>query len=332
MGYEYAIGTAPYPSANWNSIRGWTSVGTDTEVTATGLIFASTTYYISVRTVNGTGLASVAASDGITVDAGAPQIGSIADNGSETPQYEKYDATFTIKTKGESTPGSKVFANDYNGYNPFSPKLDAYDINSPYAWKGWPGIYVDAVITKPDGQEIRWPCFYDYDRNGDGTHEWKFRFAPTETGTWSYKIEVRHKPASGTTTYLVTSPSNPFTCVENTSGLSRRGFLTVDAADHRFFSFSNGDVLYPMGVHVSNNYDDANDNGHWDPGEVGDIEDLGSNGGNWSRVFQASYMFEEWTGNGDEVNRFDDSENGEEKALYWDRYFNRCRDAGVYVI
>jgi hypothetical protein len=63
--YQYAIGT----SAGGTDVVDWTSAGTDTEVTKTGLdLSVGTTYYFSVKAQNGEGLWSdIGTSDGITV-------------------------------------------------------------------------------------------------------------------------------------------------------------------------------------------------------------------------------------------------------------------------
>jgi hypothetical protein len=67
--YWYCIGTA----AGGTSILGWTSAGTVTSMTRSGLSLASsTTYYVSVKAENGAGVQSaVGSSDGIQVTAGA---------------------------------------------------------------------------------------------------------------------------------------------------------------------------------------------------------------------------------------------------------------------
>ena len=65
--YEYAIGT----SAGGTDVAGWTSAGTATGVTRSGLTLTiGTTYYLSVKAKNGSGLWSeVGTSDGIVVAA-----------------------------------------------------------------------------------------------------------------------------------------------------------------------------------------------------------------------------------------------------------------------
>lgn len=50
-------------------------------------------------------------------------------------------------------------------------------------------IKVDALFTAPSGEIVQLPVYYV---SGDGTaSNWKARFAPRESGTYSYKVEVR---------------------------------------------------------------------------------------------------------------------------------------------
>ncbi len=78
-GYEYSIGT----SAGGTEVRNWTSVGSVTTYTATGLSLQSGgVYYFNVRARNTLGKAgAVGFSDGITVDLTAPPAPSVTDAG-----------------------------------------------------------------------------------------------------------------------------------------------------------------------------------------------------------------------------------------------------------
>ena len=68
-GYEYAIGTA----AGGTDIVDWTSAGTATQVTHSGLaLTVGPTYYFSVRVVVGAAHGNAVSSDGITVDITPP--------------------------------------------------------------------------------------------------------------------------------------------------------------------------------------------------------------------------------------------------------------------
>ena len=67
MEYLYAVGT----TAGGNDVVDWTSAGTATEKTITGLsLTPGQTYYVSVKAVNGQGLTSqIGSSDGMAVAA-----------------------------------------------------------------------------------------------------------------------------------------------------------------------------------------------------------------------------------------------------------------------
>ncbi|MDI6751316.1 MAG: carboxypeptidase regulatory-like domain-containing protein [bacterium] len=80
--YQYAIGT--YPGER--DIRDWTSVGTDTEATITGLsLTQGKTYYVAVKARNPGGLWGDAGySDGIKVDITPPTQPKVTDRGTYT--------------------------------------------------------------------------------------------------------------------------------------------------------------------------------------------------------------------------------------------------------
>ncbi len=91
--YQYAIGSAPGAT----NITGWTSVGTASEVTKTGLLLThGSTYYISIKAKSGSGLWSVVGtSDGITVDLTAPSAPSVTDDGQYTADNTRLHAAWT---------------------------------------------------------------------------------------------------------------------------------------------------------------------------------------------------------------------------------------------
>ncbi len=215
----------------------------------------------------------------------AVTIGTISANTSNLPRYEKYEATFSVS-------GAGVMKTDTNPYNPRT------DGASGYSWSSR-GVFVQAVVTRPDGTTFEWPCYYDKSGN------WKFRPPLRQVGTYSYYIYVRH--ANGN----ATSPAKTFTTTENTDPLHKRGFLTVDTNDWRFFSFDNDTCFYPMGVAAST---DAN------------LIAMGTNGGNWQRIFRGSHMFEQWTGSGHKVNQYFDSD-----ADYWEHLLDVCYANGVFI-
>ncbi len=99
--YEYCVGTAP----GLADVAPWASAGSATSQTRTGLsLLDKHTYYITARAINGAGITGPAASsDGITVDASAPTIPSVVDDGQFTT-----DATSLHASWSSSDPDSGV--------------------------------------------------------------------------------------------------------------------------------------------------------------------------------------------------------------------------------
>ncbi len=94
--YQYAIGT----TSGGADVVGWTSTGTDAQVTKTGLsLTVGSTYYISVKAGNAGGLWSgVGTSDGIAViapDTTAPTTPVVADDGATTDTANQLHAAWT---------------------------------------------------------------------------------------------------------------------------------------------------------------------------------------------------------------------------------------------
>ena len=95
--YQYAIGT----TSGGVDVVGWTSAGTATEVTKTGLsLTVGSTYYISVKACNGSGLWSeVGSSDGIKLaappDATPPTTPVVTDDGATTESTSQLHASWT---------------------------------------------------------------------------------------------------------------------------------------------------------------------------------------------------------------------------------------------
>jgi internalin A len=92
--YQYAIGT----TTGGTDVVGWTSVGTNTEVTRTGLsLRVGNIYYFAVRAKNGSGLWSpVGASDGIAVsDTTPPTTPALTDDGTTTTSTSQLHATWS---------------------------------------------------------------------------------------------------------------------------------------------------------------------------------------------------------------------------------------------
>jgi hypothetical protein len=92
--YQYAIGT----TSGGTEVVNWTSVGTDTAVTKTGLTLSlGTTYYFGVKAKNGAGLwSAVGTSDGVAVAAASdttlPTTPVVTDDGATTSSTSQLHA------------------------------------------------------------------------------------------------------------------------------------------------------------------------------------------------------------------------------------------------
>ncbi|MDO8536603.1 MAG: DUF1080 domain-containing protein, partial [Candidatus Omnitrophota bacterium] len=214
-----------------------------------------------------------------------PQIGAITDSGTQVPKYEIYEATFQVANIG-------THLTDYNAFN---PNINALSTN----YWDLKGIQVDAVITSPNGQIVKYPCFW-YEGT-DGWKGWKLRFAPTLTGGWSYYITVKH--AYGT----ASSSAKTFTCVNSTG----KGFIKVSPSDPRVFEFSDGTPFYPFGVCDSDSTY---------------MPKIAANGGNFTRFYYSSLSLEPYSSSASNLNRFSMS-----SCRTIDTLMQKGKDNGVYI-
>ena len=89
-----------------------------------------------------------------TIQQDLPKITSVVLDKNEIPNYSPLELTVTLEA-------------EYT--NP-------YDLRE---------ISLDGIFTGPNGHEMQVPGFWD----GDGN--WKFRFTPSQIGTWTYAIQVK---------------------------------------------------------------------------------------------------------------------------------------------
>ncbi len=190
----------------------------------------------------------------------AAQIEGVTDNGPAIGKYEKFEATFGL---GQS----------YK--NPFDPAE----------------IDVTAVFISPQGRAQTVSGFYyqNYRRTmamasqtlvPAGNPVWKVRFAPDETGDWSYTITAQD--ASG----RVSSASRAMKVTASDS----HGFIHVSSKDPDYFAFDDGTPYFPLGENM----------GWGKEGRTFDYDKwlvaLSRAGGNYIRVWQAPWSTEiEWS-------------------------------------
>lgn len=188
-----------------------------------------------------------------------PNINSISDNG-PVGRYSKFEVTYSL--------GTNVYS------NPYDPNV----------------INVTVTFAAPSGKNIAVDGFIyqGYTRTGNfnsqaltpsGSLVWKARFAPNETGTWSYRISANDGVA-------VTSAVRQF--VVNSS--VKKGFVKISKKDQRYFAFDNGDAFFPLGENLA-----------WSGGSGGTyqydawVSALANAGANFFRMWQVYWFTEvEW--------------------------------------
>jgi hypothetical protein len=150
------------------------------------------------------------------------------------PLYEKYEITFQITTSAQNlqlpfdlTPPP--------GIDPgIGVSVDAYF--SPDNWKTvhtQPGFFYQEFLDEiKSGKEWFYPS---------GELVWKVRFAPSEVGTWQYKIRVRD--SSG----VAESAIGSFQVVPS----KNRGFVRVSQKDERYFEFEDGSYFPGLGYNMN---------------------------------------------------------------------------------
>jgi hypothetical protein len=167
--------------------------------------------------------------------------------------YQKYEATFSISRTFPVMPDfaypnlfdqAKQSMLPYYYYDPADNPTAYPGRTSPY---GIDGITINANIISPSGRQITLPAFYyqQFSRSGDvmtpsSSYSWKFRYAPDETGTYTYTISIQDK--NGASTYPA---SGNLSFQSSTSAKS--GFVRVSATDPRYYEFTSGASFIPLG-------------------------------------------------------------------------------------
>ena len=109
-------------------------------------------------------------------------------------------------------------------------------------------VRLDAVFTGPSGKQQQVPGFFmtQYDRQiidgselmiPKGNGVWKVRFAPKETGTYSWQLMLSDR------TGKITGGGGQFQAVAAQSP----GFVRVSRVDPHYFAFDNGRGYFPIG-------------------------------------------------------------------------------------
>lgn len=205
-------------------------------------------------------------------------------------------------------------------------KLDKFelDINLTAGYTNaydYDDIDVQCIFFAPGGRKDTVDGFFmqGYTLNPDGSltssgaGSFKVRYAPNETGTWSYVLSCTN--TSGT----ATQPAQTFQCVSSTAS----GFIRKNATN--YLNFDNGKQYIPIGENM----------GWQDNNVVTDYTDwltkLSDNSGNFIRVWMSSWAFAlEWK-NGS--NGFSGLKKYKQTSAYYlDWLLDYCKQKNVYIM
>jgi hypothetical protein len=145
--------------------------------------------------------------NGETFKKGAnPTVTITGKNTSTVKKYEKFEVRLDLKNVGIE--------------NPYDPDdIDVY-----------------AFFTAPSGKKMKINGFYD---NYSDANQWKIRFSPNETGTYSYQVFVNDAGGAGK------SSIDKFTAVEST----HHGWIKPSLKNPHYFVQDDGTSFYGVGVY-----------------------------------------------------------------------------------
>ena len=156
------------------------------------------------------------------------KIGPVTSSADQVSRYEKLELTVELDATYE---------------NPFDPAE----------------VRLDAIFTSPSGQEQIVPGFFLVEHRREvhtgsevllpeGHGAWKIRFAPRETGRYSWRLSLRDRSGE------ITGGPGVFQALP----ADRPGFVRVSRADPHYFAFDNGQGYFPIGHNLPNYLDKLN--------------------------------------------------------------------------
>ncbi len=166
-------------------------------------------YYYVVTAIDTNGLES-AVSNEVSAQTfsshAAPRISVKSENSAEIGLYEKYELVLALS--------NAFYA------NPYDP--DEIDVR--------------AVFTSPGGRQWLINGFYD---NYNNRQQWKVRFSPNETGTWTYHLEASNRTGTGR------SIGYSFTAVPS----AHHGWLHTAEANPHYLEHDDGTGFYGIATY-----------------------------------------------------------------------------------
>jgi hypothetical protein len=160
-----------------------------------------------------------------------------------------------------------------------------------------------AEFTSPSGKTQRIWGFYN---PSSWAHLWMVRFAPTETGKWSYVVKVRDREGTAQ------SRTVTFTAVES----PHHGFMKI-APNKRYLVHDDGASFYGVGLWYNDSYELFNEGRITEAG----LDRLAELGGNFISFFPTPL---ETMGTG--LGRYDQSRCGR-----LDQLFDWCEQRDIYI-
>ncbi len=196
-----------------------------------------------------------------------PQIHTITPNTENVELFTKFELRVTL---------SATYSNPYD-YN--QVRLKGYFTSPSGEQTIWDGFYMqDYEMTQPD---VLVPS---------GPPQWRIRFSPDETGTWTYFVRIWDE------TGFEHSENLQFTCTPS----NRKGFVSRNG---NRMVHQNGVTFLGIGTNMawqdwSTGFTDYED---W-------LDELAENGGNFTKLTMAPWNFEiEWKQTG--VGQYDERQN-----------------------
>lgn len=223
-------------------------------------------------------------------EAQLPVFNSVTSNTGTPIKYDKFELNINL---------TATYAN-------------AYDYGDIRVW---------CIFSAPSGRKDTVDGFFmqNYTLNPDGSltpsgsGSFKLRYAPNETGAWTYKLSCT--ASAGTTT----QSSKTFNCIATSSA----GFIRKNATN--YLSFDNGNQYFPVGENMGwQNSNIVTDYSDW-------VTKLANNNGNFIRVWMSSWAFAlEWK-NG--LNGFSGLKQYKQtSAFYLDWLLDYCKQKDVYMM
>lgn len=146
------------------------------------------------------------------------------------------------------------------------------------------------------------------------TYHFRFRFTPTVSGLHKVTVKVEEKGE------LVQTIQNNILINDNNSS-NYLGIINVDSSNNRHFIDSNGETFIPTGINLcwwSNSNRKTYDYDVW-------FENLSTNGGNFARIWMATWGFcQHWSS----IDNYNSSQN---MAARLDRVMEVAEEYNIYI-